>query len=608
MEATKKEDFEAVQLVLDAGADPNVKADLIESEDRYQDHEHRMPLFIAAKTKNEAMVRLLLRNGAHLLVAGDINACQIAEICALGGEEMAKLILEEVDIDSKLETLNHDQLNHFFNYAAAIGDESLTERLLGMGCQGEDLDELYGDAETEPWPRFASPLMLAVKHGNTRIIEMIINNEDPLSEQNVLIECSDTLATEAAQTDDESMMEMALKVGQKVEESPVDYAMGTAFLRAIEHGTESMCEFLIQKGALIVEVPDWQRQCSVKAAFRAKKYDIMDRLLDSSGIGPEDPIIGETTMLWEAAKWGPIEGFQRVVKRGVWLEERCQGCRKAVALAAEYQQHEILKFLLDSGFPIDDLYHNGDCFQTLIVRATSGLCSGPLTTTNMLLDIGGESEYGPLDYQQALEELSKRGVARYTDLGLLREGVNPNMRAEIAKSRGDGGISIAKELISRGASPISGSGSQATPLEWALVNRRFALVETFLEGIPASMDQTFDGLPDNGPISDGFPDTTVTSVPLAFIKRLDLELARMSDELENRMTDWEVFPGDGKPKSDFWDLFFTNKAVAKYMSRMNSIRLGKGELLYKRRIDPEIVILGKGGLLFKKYLGPEVLG
>ncbi|KAJ5979636.1 hypothetical protein N7481_006934 [Penicillium waksmanii] len=65
MEATNKKDFETVQLLLDAGADPNATDDQPEFE-VYPDHEPRMPLLIAAKSKNETMVRLLLRNGKSI--------------------------------------------------------------------------------------------------------------------------------------------------------------------------------------------------------------------------------------------------------------------------------------------------------------------------------------------------------------------------------------------------------------------------------------------------------------------------------------------------------------------------------------------------------------
>ncbi|CAI7603233.1 unnamed protein product [Penicillium pancosmium] len=157
MKETDKADFETVQLLLAAGADPNATDNLYED---YPDYKHRMPLLIAAKTKNEEMVRLLLQNGAHLLLSKDINACQIAEICAAGAEDMARLILENIDIDAKLNTLDDEQLYLFFNYAATIGDENLTERLLRMGCSAEAVGTFYGDALLEGWHRFSSPIAL----------------------------------------------------------------------------------------------------------------------------------------------------------------------------------------------------------------------------------------------------------------------------------------------------------------------------------------------------------------------------------------------------------------------------------------------------------------
>jgi hypothetical protein len=82
-------------------------------------------------------------------------------------------------------------------------------------------------------------------------------------------------------------------------------------------------------------------------------------------------------------------------------------------------------------------------------------------------------------------------------------------------------------------------------------------------------------------------------VPLALIDMLDIELANMSDALQNRTAEWHEYLEDEHPESDYWDLFFTTKSIANYMSRVNNIRLGKGDLLFKRPIDPEVLALLK---------------
>jgi ankyrin repeat protein len=163
------------------------------------DYRNPTPLSLAAAQGHEAIVKLLLENGAEIEAKDKYGQTALSQACRGGHEAVIKLLLKnEADIEAK-DKYGQTPLSQ----TAEEGHEAIVKLLLEKGVDIEAKDK-YGQ----------TPLSIAVQHKNEAIIKLLL-------EEGVDIESQDdsgyTPLSVAIKEGHEAIVKLLLKEGANIE-------------------------------------------------------------------------------------------------------------------------------------------------------------------------------------------------------------------------------------------------------------------------------------------------------------------------------------------------------------------------------------------------------
>lgn len=182
MMAAEAGHLDMVEFLLGAGADPNFTPSRLDG-----DFEGTL-LCRAAMKRWMTTVKCLLNHGAKLAVPETSEANILSFLTGLGAEDMAKLIMDRSDFETRLASSTAEERGDLLCVSVAVGDDYQTQRLLEMGCpligsdgSGAILEaEKRGKAETAKLLRekAAEQMTTGMQHLHSNAIQTAISYND----------------------------------------------------------------------------------------------------------------------------------------------------------------------------------------------------------------------------------------------------------------------------------------------------------------------------------------------------------------------------------------------------------------------------------------------
>ncbi|KAJ5153316.1 ankyrin repeat-containing domain protein [Penicillium canariense] len=411
-------------------------------------------LFYAAANNHEAVVRCLLQKNAHLRTAGEINAREVGCLAEQGGEALATLILEPIDLNTKLLQLPADQMSYFLRYAAAAGDEATIER---FGCPPTAV-ELF------------SVLRIAARCGRANIVKTLLERSANVFPEREVIQddCHEAIQM-AAQNNRPSVVTVVL---QHAEKHAIDTAARVGLLAAATAGHKELCQMLVEKGALKkplsgqVDLPR-----ILEFAIESGDCTLAEQILDEDKLGPWTILPQRQTVFELVVSSSTFDMFDLILRRGVTLDPSNGMCRQVLSRAAVSRQTEIISHFLQNGFDANHLYTLNGWSERLLFRAIS---SDTVDREERVSDtLHREDQVFPI-----IQLLIDHGV-KVDAVGMANRTA---LAAVVMENRS---INIARELLDRGANPLLGFQDDASALQCAIKIQNPEMVGLFLETIGA---------------------------------------------------------------------------------------------------------------------------
>ena len=194
----------------------------------------RTPLSYAAENGHEAMIKLLLEEGAELESKDSkFSRTPLLWAAEKGHEAVVKLLLNKgADLESE------DSLGRMpLSYAAEDGHKGVVELLLEKGAVFELKDTKYG----------RTPLLWAAKNGHAAVVQLLL-------EKGAELESTDswdrTPLSHAAENGHEAVVKLLLAKGAELESKDNKYGR-TPLLWAAGKGHETTVNLLLQTNAVI---------------------------------------------------------------------------------------------------------------------------------------------------------------------------------------------------------------------------------------------------------------------------------------------------------------------------------------------------------------------
>ncbi|KAJ5827777.1 ankyrin repeat-containing domain protein [Penicillium robsamsonii] len=438
--------LEAVEHLLEAGANPNARGFL-------QEGFPKTPIYYAAMNNDEAMVRCLLQKNAHLGTPGEINAYAVGELADEGREALATLMLEPLDLDTKLPQLSPDQMTCFLHYAVVVGDDATIEK---FGCP---------PAARE----LSSVLRIAAKCGRAHSVKTLLERcANVFPEREVIQDDCHTTIQVAAQNNQQSVVTVVL---EHAENHAIDTAARVGLLAAAGAGHKELCQIFVGKSALKKSQSSQVDQSQILgSAIWSGDCTLVEQILDEGNLGPWTILFSSETV-FELICSSSFDLFKMILKRGVVLDPSDLVCRKALSRATISRRTDISSHFLQNGFDANDLFplpNGSDRLLFITVSSLYGVYGEDQTSSviKFLLDHGAKVDAVGIENRTAL--------------------------ATVAWTRRDC-INIARELLDLGADPLLGFKENTSALQGAIETQKLEMVELFLEVIAARGHQC-DGL------------------------------------------------------------------------------------------------------------------
>lgn len=349
------------------------------------------PLKSAIGGGNVATAKYLLKEAPGLLPP-DMSVLQLFNLAAPHSVELARLLLERIDVDEIIRKGNRDEYRHLVLGAASAGLEDLMERLREGGCLSQRTpdQELY------------QPLCSAIRGGRLAMVKLLLDyGADPNSRRlhplEEIMECPTPRSEELSQ-----ITMLLLQRGSKL---------------------------LPGDGLDLVFIHD--------ALHSFKTLDVFKCLLETRFI--QTPTPSKIELILEDAVSRGEDAFEVVMaKFRIKLQPGSSGQQEALASAAVQGNAAIIKRFLDAGFSA-----NSRDFEAAVSSRTLNLLALVATgqddpeikedrrAANLLLKYGADLEDAILPEQDSslftlcsLSENFQFGISKGVKL-LLDLGANP---------------------------------------------------------------------------------------------------------------------------------------------------------------------------------------
>ncbi|MCJ1267062.1 hypothetical protein MMC22_006947 [Lobaria immixta] len=280
IQATESGDEVEVWQALEKGADINTK-----------NGKGLTPLFLAASTGNEALLRLLLEHGADIHIQ-DLGSRKATVLSYSKTEAITSILLEHVVNIHASDSDGRSSLR----LAAESGRDTLVQLLLKQGAKIDEKDEIGNTA-----------LHRAATFGHETVVQLLLDHG--ANEKDLM---GLTALHHAAATGHETAVQLLLNHGADInEKGPQEYA---ALHLAAKYGHETVVQLLLKSGANIRE--------------RGKRG---------------------STALHLAAKSGHKTVVQLLLKSGAYVNEKDESGHTPLRIAMDYRRYNVAGILKDAG-------------------------------------------------------------------------------------------------------------------------------------------------------------------------------------------------------------------------------------------------------------------
>ena len=236
-----------------------------------KDSYSRTPLSWAAENGHEAVVELLLENGAELETRDTrYGQTPLSWAVEKGHEAVVKLLLEN---GAELETRDTRYGQTPLSWAVEKGQEAVVKLLLENGAELETRDTRYGQ----------TPLSWAVEKGHEAVVELLLEKGAELETKS---EYGQTPLSWATKNRHEAVVKLLLDTG-KADVDAKDDDGSTPLLWAAEQGHEAVVRLLLDNGADI-SIENRSGWTSLQLAALNSHYVIEQLLVIRGASEPED--------------------------------------------------------------------------------------------------------------------------------------------------------------------------------------------------------------------------------------------------------------------------------------------------------------------------------
>ncbi|MFC1478069.1 ankyrin repeat domain-containing protein [Candidatus Margulisiibacteriota bacterium] len=413
MVAAKRGRTEVVKLLIEAGADLNLK-----------NVEDRTALMIAAEKGHTEIIKLLIEAGA------DLNAeCYGQPVliwAAISGHTEVVKILTKSGADLEAMYVGATALI----WAAKEGHTEIVELLIESGADlnatGEAGETALMQAAYEGHEEIAEllikdrakSLVAAARKGHSSKVKIIIEEKvralkyaakkghtgiEKLLNKTEIEEAALIWAAYEGHTE---IVKLLIDAG--VDHNSKDSSGETALSYATDNGHTEIIKLLIDKGTDLNAKDEDDRTALMLAAENG--YTETVKLLIDHGVDINAQDEDDRTALMLAAENGYTETVKLLIDHGADTNTQDEDDRTALMLAAKNGYTETVKLLIDRGA---DLNAQDEDDRTALMLAVRG---GHTAMVKLLIDKGAGFNIGNEDYETALTYAAKRGYTEIVNL------------------------------------------------------------------------------------------------------------------------------------------------------------------------------------------------
>ncbi|RYO96334.1 hypothetical protein DL764_007492 [Monosporascus ibericus] len=452
-----------VKLLLNNGANLKSKSD-----------NGQTPLLWAAENGHEAVVKLLLDKDAKLESKSDIGQTPLSWAAENGHEAVVKLLLKK---DANLKSKDKVNGQTPLSWAAERGHEAVVKLLVEKGAE---LESKSNNGQT--------PLSLAAEYGHKAVVKLLVEkgaNLESKSKNDL------TPLSWAARNGHEPVVKLLLEKGASLESKnekgahikPKDEAYGQIPLSlAARYGHNSVVKLLFEKRFYLEFNDDKYNNEQLLWAARYG-HEAVAKLLLEKGASLEfkDKSYGQTPLSW-AARNGRKMVVKLLLEKGANLESKSNNGWTPLSWAAENGHEAVVKLLLEKGVNLESQNKEYN-YEQLSWAARNGR----ETVVKLLIEKGGDLEfthknYGHTPLSWAAERGHEAVVKLLVEKGAKLQSTSNNGRTPLSWAAENGHEAVVKLLIEKVADlEFKNKNYGQTPLSWAARNGRETVVKLLLE-------------------------------------------------------------------------------------------------------------------------------
>ena len=338
-------------------------------------------LMWAAKCGHEAVVRLLLENGADPEIKNENQMTALTIAVEHGHEAIVRLLLEN-EADIELRTMFGETA---LTIAVSSGHEAIVQLLLDSAANTEFRDF---DGETA--------LMKATRQGHGVIVQLLLEKGARVEIKGI---SGETALTIAASSGHAAIMQLLLEQGANP--NAESYHGETALMKAVEKGSQAILDLLLESGAYI-DFRYFDGETALIIAIREQDEAVMQVLLEYGADPNAGNEHGETALI-KAVEKGSQATIELLLEAGAGVGARNIDGETALMKAAVSGQKTVAHLLLDRGEDVEARNLDG---ETAMIKA---IRQGDEAVMQLLLDHGADPFAENNDGETALAIAKRKG-------------------------------------------------------------------------------------------------------------------------------------------------------------------------------------------------------
>ncbi|KAK9850017.1 Nucleoside phosphorylase [Penicillium brevicompactum] len=437
-----------------------------------RDHLQQTPLHYAAFWGYEAVVKLLLVNGAEIESRDYIQQTPFCGAANNGKEAVVKLLLENgAQIDTR-DSNNRTPLSH----AAESGHDFGVKLLLEHNADIKSRD-MYNQ----------TPLFHAAISGQEEVVQLLLA-------RNASLECRDTHnqtpLTRAAENGHDAMVKLLLANNAETETRDINGRTPLAY--ASENGHQSVVNLLLEQNS-DTESRDKNGQTALSLAAENGHETVVKLLLEHNGqIESQDK---NNQVPLDYAAWnGHTTVIKLLLAHGAKSDHRDNQDRTPLHSAAENGHEAVVELLLEQHNMNPDYQDNEGW-----IPLHSAASHGHEAVVKLLLEYGAEIDCRNMDGLTPLHSAADCGHVAAMKLLLEQHNIQPDYQDNkgwipLHFAAQDGHEAVVKLLLEHGAKIDCRNMDGMTPLHFATQYGHEAVVKLLLCRDAEIDCRTMDGL------------------------------------------------------------------------------------------------------------------